>query len=172
MAKMTFKVDILLFTILLLCSCSNSTSDKQIDELKNNLRSSLAETKKILDTLDCQAKQYNQAIVYRDLVKDLNEIINSFIDTSSIIPIKNLGEKVSLLNVVYHVRVDSSIKSTDYKLFPGTDNVFIYASFFKVDSTSNEFELKYYLTCVKIMDEHLKIIKNAKPKFSHDPCKN
>lgn len=119
--------------------------------------------------------QNKQVTIYRDLVKDLNQIIYSFIETSEInksISAEDLSEKISRLNIAYRFRVDSSIKSVNYKLFPEDDNFFINTSFFKVDSSAKEPRLNYYLTCIKILDEHLKIIKTGRPTFSHDPCTN
>ncbi len=159
--------------LLLLISCKTNVTQDNSLAIKKEIKQRLLESSQICQILDCQAKFSKEVIIYRDLYNNLHNRISNFVDTNYTKIPRNDKELDSLLDRLepnYHSQLDIAIKSVPYKLFPENDTFYIYSSFFRPDTSSTSYPEKYYKTCKKTLDEHLRILKAGQPKFSHDPC--
>ncbi len=170
---MKFNQFIFGLVLILLISCKTTVKQDDSILIKQEIKQRLLESSQICQLLDCQAKFSKEVIIYRDLYKDLHNRISKFVDTSYTKIPRNDDELDSLLNKFepnYHYQLDVAIKSVKYKLFPENDTFYIYSSFFRPDTSTTSYPEKYYKTCKKTLDEHLRILKAGQPTFSHDPC--
>lgn len=159
--------------LILLISCKTTVTQDNSLVIKKEIKQRLFESSQICQTLDCQAKFSKEVIIYQDLYKNLHNQVSTFVDTNYTKIPKNDNELDSLLETLqsnYHYQLDVAIKSVDYKLFPENDTFYIYSSFFRTDTSTTNYPEKYFKTCKKTLDEHLRILKAGQPKFSHDPC--
>ncbi len=166
------------FTLLLLSSLFfNSCSVEQKGEAEINfeykIRKKLIESYLLCEKLECQTTFSKEASIYSKLTKQLHEQVANFIDTSFVnIPTQDTSysKQLSKFNQQYHSKINETVKSVNYKIFHELDLNLFNSTKFKIDSNETEYPKKYYLTCIKLLDDHLNIVKGMQPKFSHDPC--